>query len=93
MAAWTAAVISGSQGRIADVKLLENITEQLISNDCRIIEESVEIILSTRNEDVMRSRKSLIRERLTHLETLVPYADRKQAKRIETVKSQAHSIL
>ena len=93
MAAWTAAVISGSQGRTADVKLLENITEQLISNDCRIIEESVDIIASTKNEDVMRSRKSLIRERLTHLETLVPYADRKQVKRIETVKSQARSIL
>ncbi len=41
VAAWTAAVISGNPKTKVDVRFLEQIIEQLITNDCRVIEESL----------------------------------------------------
>ena len=81
--AWTAAVISGNPTARVDARVLEQITEQQITNDCRVIEESLGIIASTRNPDTRASRERLVQDRLVHLRTLIPYADKKQAKKIQ----------
>ena len=87
-AAWTATVITGNQNAKVDVRVLEQITEQLITNDCRVIEESLGIIASTSNPDTRASRERLVQDRLSHLRTLVPYADKKQAKDIKEVEKK-----
>ncbi|MCD8361457.1 MAG: hypothetical protein LUC98_00640 [Lachnospiraceae bacterium] len=93
LSGWTAAVISNSHGRTAELKQLEQATEALIQNDCRIIRECAEIIASTKNLDTRASRLSLVKERLSHLETLEPYADKKQEKLITEARNSVHGFL
>ncbi|MCD8198473.1 MAG: hypothetical protein LUE24_15160 [Lachnospiraceae bacterium] len=90
---WTAAVISNCHGKMADLKQLEQATELLIQNDCRIIRESAEIIGSTKNPGTRASRLSLVEERLSHLDILEPYADKNQEKLIANARSSVQGFL
>ncbi len=46
-----------------------------------------------KNSDTRASRLSLVKERLSHLEELEPYADKKQEKLIADAKSSIHGLL
>ena len=60
-----------------DVKRYEKATQQLISNDCKIIKECAHVILTTRSE-VVRSMNSMM-----------VYADRQQREMIAEAKAVA----
>jgi hypothetical protein len=68
---------------LPDVKLYERLTEQQVSNDCRIILDSVKICQSTKNHDTFVSRKKVAKERYRHLKTLIPFASSKQKRLIK----------
>lgn len=72
-----------------DVKKYEKVTEQIISNDCRIIKECAKIILTTQNETVRKKRRMIMFSRYSHLSRLEPYADAEQKKLIREAKNAA----
>jgi hypothetical protein len=83
--AWEYALFEGKNNYfvLPDVKLYERLTEQQISNDCRIILDSVEICQTTKNHETFVSRKKMAKERYTHLKTLIPFASGKQRRLIK----------
>lgn len=72
-----------------DVKKYEKVTEQIISNDCRIIKECAHIIQTTQNPTVRSKRKMIMFSRYSHVSRLEPYATRKQRKLIQEAKAAA----
>lgn len=87
--AWAKAMIQGyKKGMAIDKALLEQATDQSIRNDCRIIRESVQIVMSSPNYEVREERKKLIEERYQHLKTLLPFADTDQLKLYDEAMEQ-----
>ena len=72
-----------------DVKRYEKATQQLISNDCKIIKESARIILTTPSDVVRSKHRMIMFSRYNHLARLEPYADRKQREMIAEAKAVA----
>ena len=64
-----------------DVKRYEKATQQLISNDCKIIKECAHVILTTRSEVVRSKNRMMMFSRYNHLARLEPYADRQQREK------------
>ena len=66
---WQKAVIENSPDHVVQTE------EQLRKiTDIRIIRESMDIILSTKNPETKRSRQQVIDDRIRHLEKLEPFA-------------------
>jgi hypothetical protein len=86
--AWEYALFEGKNEYLAlpDVKLYAYLTEQQVSNDCRIILDSAEICRTTRDHGTLVSRKKVAKERYKHLQTLIPFADSKQKPLIKQAK-------
>ncbi len=72
-----------------DVKKYERATEQIISNDCKIIKESAHIIMTTKNEAVRSKRKMIMFSRFSHVTRLEPFATREQLEKIREAKAAA----
>jgi hypothetical protein len=72
-----------------DVKRYEKATQQLISNDCKIIKECAHVILTTRSEVVRNKNRMMMFSRYNHLARLEPYADRQQREMIAEAKAVA----
>lgn len=72
---WQKAVIENSPNHIVQTEeQLHKMTDMLIQNDVRIIRESMDIILSTENQETKRSRQQIMADRIRHLEKLEPFA-------------------
>lgn len=72
-----------------DVKKYEKATQQIISNDCKIIKECAHIIITTRSEAVRSKRKMIMFSRYNHLARLEPFATRQQQELIAEAKAAA----
>lgn len=72
-----------------DVKKYEKVTEQIISNDCRIIKESAKIIMTTQSAAVRSKRRLIMFSRYSQLTRLEPYANAEQKKKIHEAKAAA----
>lgn len=72
-----------------DVKKYERATEQIISNDCRIIKECAHIIMTTKSDAVRSKRRMIMFSRYSHVTRLEPYANRKQRQLIRDAKAEA----
>lgn len=72
-----------------DVKKYEKVTEQIISNDCKIIQDSARIIMSTQSAAVRSKRRMIMFSRYSHLSRLEPYANREQREKIREAKAAA----
>lgn len=83
--AWECALFEGKNTPLMmpDTNLYAQLTEQQIANDCRIIEDSVKIYVSSSNEDTRKMRRKLAKERYKHLQQLKPFADGKQRRLIK----------
>ena len=87
--AWAKVMIQGyKKGMPIDKALLEQATDQSIRNDCRIIRESVQIVMRSSDYEVREERKKLIEERYQHLKTLLPFADADQLKLYDEAMEQ-----
>lgn len=72
---WQKAVIENSPDRVIQTEeQLRKMTDMLVQNDARIIRESMDIILSTKNPETRRSRQQVMIDRISHLEKLEPFA-------------------
>ena len=79
--AWAKALIQGyKKGMPVDRSVLEKETDQSFRNDCRIIKESIQIVMRSSDYDIREKRKKLIEERYQHLKILLPFADSEQLK-------------
>jgi len=68
---WQRAVIENSPDYIVQTEeQLRKMTDILVQNDIRIIRESMDIILSTRNPETKKSRQQVMADRIRHLEKL-----------------------
>jgi hypothetical protein len=74
------------------VKLYARLTEQQITNDCRIILESAAICQKTKERSTFVSRKKGAKGRYEHLQTLVPFADDNQKPLIKQTKKAMMQI-
>lgn len=84
---WQKAVVVNSPDRLLYTEeQLTKMTEALVSNDVRIITESMQIIAKTKNEDTRVSRQRVLAERVKHLETLDVFVNHKYAKLIAAAK-------
>lgn len=72
-----------------DTKRYEKVTQQIIQNDCRIINECARMIMTTKSDAVRSKRKMIMYSRYTHLSHLEPYANRKQRTMIREAKAAA----
>ena len=72
---WQKAVIENSPDHVVQTEeQLRKMTDILVQTDVRIIRESMDIILSTKNPEAKRSRQQVIDDRIRHLEKLEPFA-------------------
>lgn len=72
---WQRAVIENSPDHVVQTEeQLRKMTDILVQNDIRIIRESMDIILSTRNPETKKSRQQVMAARISHLEKLEPFA-------------------
>ena len=92
--AWEYALFEGKNEFLAlpDIKLYAHLTEQQISNDCRIILDSVQILQGTHNAETQKMRKKLATERYKHLMQLKPFADGSQKKMIKAAEKAMASF-
>lgn len=72
-----------------DAKKYDKVTAQIISNDCKIIKESANIIMTTGSDTVRSKRRLIMFSRYSHLSRLEPYATRKQRVQIREAKAMA----
>ena len=87
--AWAKVMIQGyKKGMPIDKAVLEQATDQSIRNDCRIIRESVQIVMRSSDYEVREKRKKLIEGRYQHLNTLLPFADADQLKLYDEAMDQ-----
>ena len=71
---WQKAVIENSPDHVVQTdEQLRKMTDILVQNDIRIIRESMDIILSTKNPETKRSRQKVMADRIRHLEKLEPF--------------------
>ena len=72
--AWQQAVIETSPDHVVQTEeQLRKMTDIMVQNDVRIIRESMDIILSTKNPETKRSRQKVMADRIRHLEKLEPF--------------------
>lgn len=72
---WQKAVIENSLDHVVQTEeQLRKMTDIPIQNDVRIIRESMDIILSTKNLETKRSRQQVMADRIRHLEKFEPFA-------------------
>ena len=65
---WQRAVIENSPDHVVQTEeQLRKMTDILVQNDIRIIRESMDIILSTRNPETKKSRQQVMAARISHL--------------------------
>lgn len=87
--AWAKALIQGyKKGMPVDRSVLEKEMDQSFRNDCRIIKESIQIVMRSSDYDIREKRKKLIEERYRHLKNLLPFADSEQLKLFDKVMDQ-----
>lgn len=72
-----------------DTKKYDKITAQIIANDCKIIQESAQIIMRTKSDDVRSKRKMMMFSRFSQLTSLEPYASKDQRQMIKEAKAAA----
>ena len=91
--AWAKALIQGyKKGMPVDRSVLEKETDQSFRNDCRIIKESIQIVMCSSDYDIREKRKKLIEERYQHLKILLPFADSEQLKLYDDVMDQINCL-
>ena len=91
--AWAKALIQGyKKGMPVDRSVLEKETDQSFRNDCRIIKESIQIVMRSSDYDIREKRKKLIEERYQHLKILLPFADSEQLKLFDDVMDQINCL-
>lgn len=92
--AWAAAVFVEPPKHPEKLKEsdLAAFTRELIFQDLRIINESIDIVQRTRNEDTRQGRVDLIGKRYTHLQTLEPYADEDSKAKILMAEERMSSV-
>ena len=91
--AWSKALIQGyKKGMPVDRSVLEKETDQSFRNDCRIIKESIQIVMRSSDYDIREKRKKLIEERYQHLKILLPFADSEQLKLYDDVMDQINCL-
>lgn len=91
--AWAKALIQGyKKGMPVDKSVLEKETDQSFRNDCRIIKESIQIVMRSSDYDIREKRKKLIEERYQHLKILLPFADSEQLKLYDDVMDQINCL-
>ena len=79
-AAWEAAVIDNPHHRPIPDELLRETTRQIVTNDVRIILESVDLVMTTRYADTREHRRDLAEQWYAHLQSLKPFMDKEQLK-------------
>lgn len=72
-----------------DIEKYARATEQIIENDCRIIEESARMILESSDPDVLTKRRMMMFTRFTHVSRLEPFATAEQWQAIKKAKKAA----
>ena len=91
--AWAKALIQGyKKGMPVDRSVLEKETDQSFRNDCRIIKESIQIVMRSSDYHIREKRKKLIEERYQHLKILLPFADSEQLKLYDDVMDQINCL-
>ena len=84
---WQKAVIENSPDRVVQTEdQLRKLTNVLVANDVRIIQESIDIIQSTKSAETKESRCKVLADRIQHLEKLEPFADVSNKKLIQHAK-------
>ena len=85
--AWQKAVLSNSPDKlVCSEEQLKKMTEGLVANDVRIINESIQIISTTKSAETLKSRQKLLEERIHHLETLDPFVNHRYENLIAVAK-------
>ena len=75
LVSWQKVVIENSPDHIVQTEeQLRTMTDMLVQNDVRIIRDSMDIILSTKNPETKSSRQQVMADRIRHLEKLEPFA-------------------
>ena len=81
--AWIAIVIQGKKsGMQIDEALLKNATEIYITQHIRIIEDSVRIVMESKNQKTREERYDLSLQHFDALSKIQKYADKAQKNRI-----------
>lgn len=81
--AWIAIVIQGKKsGMQIDEALLKNATEIYITQHIRILEDSVRIVMESKNQKTREERYDLSLQHFDALSKIQKYADKAQKKRI-----------
>lgn len=81
--AWTAIVIQGKKsGMQIDEAFLKNATEIYITQHIRILEDSIRIVMKSKNQKTREERYDLSLQHFDALSKIQKYADKAQKKRI-----------
>lgn len=87
--AWASIVIQGiNPGMQIDDTLLKNATELYISQHIRILEDSVRLMMESKNQKTREERYNLSLQHFDALSKIQKYADKKQKKRIADAQDQ-----
>lgn len=90
--AWTSIVIQERMpGMQIDDALLKNATETYITQHIRILEDSVRIVMESKNQKTREGRYDLSLQHFDALSKIQKYADKAQKKRI--VDAQDHFMI
>ena len=76
--AWECAVFEVPPTKPVPQTHLRKITGDLAQNDIRVVLESTNLVLTTKNADTRERRRAVAKERYAHLETLKPFMDKAQ---------------
>ena len=86
---WASIVIQGIKpGMQIDDALLKNATEIYISQHIRILEDSVRLVMESKNQKTREERYDLSLQHFDALSKIQKYADKKQKKRIADAQDQ-----
>lgn len=87
--AWISIVIQGIKpGMQIDDALLKNSTEIYISQHIRILEDSIRLVMESKNQKTREERYDLSLQHFDALSKIQKYADKKQKKRIADAQDQ-----
>ncbi len=86
---WASIVIQGMKpGMQIDDALLKNATETYISQHIRILEDSIRLVMESKNQKTREERYDLCLQHFDALSKIQKYADKKQKKRIADAQDQ-----
>ena len=86
---WASIVIQGiNPGMQTDDVLLKNATELYISQHIRILEDSIRLVMESKNQKTREERYDLSLQHFDALSKIQKYADKKQKKRIADAQDQ-----